>query len=209
MWQTERAQALGLQIVATGELLINVLCQLDQRTLLCSAVRVCHRWNDLIGTSADIRRRHFLSPVPEVDASLPSKLDWDDSNDSDGDDNKTPPQVRLNALLTEIFRPFFTPSNGPVLNAFSNIFSCSPDWNGGGAANTPDESAAKELVNMLQSAALQLAGAGEWRGVDAVLRLFKLNTSWALSANQVRRLDFMRQFSFPEAEAEVEAVDVV
>lgn len=347
MWQTERAQALGLQVMATGELLINVLCQLDQRTLLCSAVRVCHRWNDLIETTPSIQRRHFLSPFPQQTgdtdvSSLSSRLDWDDGGGSSSNDNnrKTPP-VRLNPLLSEIFRPFFTPSSRPGRIAFSYVFSRSPDWSNGtrgrprtaesvvkfarvlrpgaswrrmltqqppvrrlglwvqrqgdasapappvptttttttvgaaaataimgrgsflvveypdglrmgelydlclGPARAPNfsfrpfwsphtpalglscmmrttrtTSAAhdRELASVLQSAALQLAddddagGGGEWRGVDAVLRLFKPNTSWPPSANQTNRFEFMRQFSFPQAEAEAEpeaAADVV
>ncbi|EJT73147.1 hypothetical protein GGTG_09996 [Gaeumannomyces tritici R3-111a-1] len=165
MWQTERAQALGLIVMGTGELLTNVLGHLDQRTLLCSAVRVCHRWNDLIETAPDIQQRHFFSPVPQRDTSNPSPLDWDDDDDDD-DSNDDDPPVRLNPLLARVFRRFFTPACTPSHIAFSDVFASPADCNRGArphAELTPESRARFAAILQPPPPPPPQSGGASWR----------------------------------------------
>lgn len=57
------------RVLNTPELLELVLGALDTQTLLTSATRVCHYWNNLIQGSPELQRALFL--WPETDATCP------------------------------------------------------------------------------------------------------------------------------------------
>ena len=53
------------EVFSTTELLEGILYQLDRRTLLVSAQRVCKRWQDLITTSVQLQQRLYFWPERE------------------------------------------------------------------------------------------------------------------------------------------------
>lgn len=79
------------QVLDSPELLEIILVQMDMRSLLTSAQRVCHRWANLINKSPSIQKALFFTPIKDSE--------W-------GTDEKTP-----NPLLVETFPSIF-PANG-------------------------------------------------------------------------------------------------
>ncbi|KAJ2904649.1 hypothetical protein MKZ38_007485 [Zalerion maritima] len=72
------------------ECLETVLLELDQRTLLTLAQRVCKTWHDKIHTSPSLRKKLFLQPLSKI---LPSEPDSEART--------------VNPLLAEVFPAFF------------------------------------------------------------------------------------------------------
>ena len=69
------------------ELLEMILLQLDMRTLVASAQRVCRAWNDLIRESSFIQEALFLKPIKKRKGN--------------------PPETTINPLLAEAFASIF------------------------------------------------------------------------------------------------------
>ncbi|KAJ7093293.1 hypothetical protein B0H15DRAFT_831927 [Mycena belliarum] len=94
------------EVLATPELLENILAQLPMRALLLRAPLVCKMW--LATTRAPaLQRALFFLPDPDPPSS-PSSSDPDPDSDSTPDCAPAPPPV-LNPLLVEMFPPFFLP----------------------------------------------------------------------------------------------------
>lgn len=51
------------QVMLSPELLEMILVQMDMRSLLTSAQRVCHRWASLINKSPSIQKALFFTPI--------------------------------------------------------------------------------------------------------------------------------------------------
>lgn len=79
------------QVLDSPELLEMILVQMDMRSLLTSAQRVCLHWASLINSSPSIQKALFFTPIKESE--------W-------GADEKTP-----NPLLAETFPSIF-PARG-------------------------------------------------------------------------------------------------
>ncbi|KAL4904797.1 hypothetical protein BDW74DRAFT_178372 [Aspergillus multicolor] len=54
------------RVLETPEILEMVLEQLDMRTLLISAQRVCHSWNNLIASSPALQKALFFTPIKDA-----------------------------------------------------------------------------------------------------------------------------------------------
>lgn len=81
------------KVIDIPEILEMILAQMDMRTLLTSAHRVCRNWANLISKSSSIQRALFFTPIKDSE--------W-------GKEENIP-----NPLLTETFPSFFPAKDRP------------------------------------------------------------------------------------------------
>ncbi|KAJ6443027.1 Histone-lysine N-methyltransferase EZH2 [Purpureocillium lavendulum] len=88
-------------VLSTAELLEAILLDVDMRTLLVSAPRVCRRWHAVVASSPALQRALFLHP--------------EDGDGSQDGDRSCIPEKRQNPLLKDLFPAWFecTPSFRP------------------------------------------------------------------------------------------------
>jgi hypothetical protein len=93
-----------LQVISTTELLEGILANLELKTLLISAQRVCKSWHELITTSKPIQQALYFAPIEAKSASEVTE------------------KRTINPLLKEIFSPFFEGTERNPIMASKDVF---------------------------------------------------------------------------------------
>ncbi|KAJ4392297.1 hypothetical protein N0V93_005922 [Gnomoniopsis smithogilvyi] len=96
----EQVSISPIMVFTTPELLESILLNLDMRTFLISAVRVCRQWHDLIQRSISLQQALFLKSDEKL---------------AEGH------EVRLNPLLVELFPLLFDSAATPDPHGFSDL----------------------------------------------------------------------------------------